>query len=239
MPHSFASFTFWTLITRLGEAQILLPALAGVLAWFVWRLKASPVAATWLACIGLATLLTTVTKVAFLGWGVGYAPLNFTGVSGHAMFAAAVLPVLCATVASTAAPRWRPLAVVGGLALAALIAWSRVKVGAHSPAEAVAGWAVGSAASALALGMAAAPRSHAPKALLVGLAVWMVVTPASAPRSRTHDWVTQLSLALSGRDQPYTRQMLMQRHRLHSVPDALPAPTTRHDAAAAALLNRS
>ena len=44
-----------------------------------------------------AALITTVTKVAFIGYEVGYAPLDYTGISGHAMFAAAVLPVSIAS----------------------------------------------------------------------------------------------------------------------------------------------
>ncbi|MED5620988.1 phosphatase PAP2 family protein [Ideonella sp. BN130291] len=210
----------WLLITRLGEAQILLPALLAVLTWFVLRLGALRVAATWLLCVSVAVGLTTITKVAFLGWGIGYAPWNFTGISGHAMFAAAVLPVLGATLAATAAPASRPLAAVIALALAALIAYSRVQVGAHSPSEALAGWMLGAVASTLAVLLARAPHSHAPKALMLGLVLWLLLTPASAPRSRTHDWVTRLSLALSGHSQPYTRQMMLERYRLEHPPRA-------------------
>jgi len=203
----------WQLVTRLGEAQILLPMLAAVLAWFVARLNALAVARAWVLCIALATLLTTATKIAFIGYGIGYAPWNFTGISGHAMFAAAVLPVLAATVASTATPPRRWFALLTGYLLAALIAWSRVRLGVHSASEATTGWLLGSATSAMALWLADAPHTHAPKAMVVGAVVWLLVTPVGAPPSPTHGWVTRIALALSGHDTPYTREWMLQRHR--------------------------
>jgi len=213
--------SFWHTVTRLGEAQILLPALAVVLVWFALRPQSRPVAAVWLGCIGLAALLTTVTKVAFIGWEVGYAPLDFTGISGHSMFAAAVLPVLAGTAASAASPRIKLLALIASYGFAALIAVSRVTTGAHSVSEAIAGFLIGSIASLLALRLATAPRTQAPKALLAGLLAWMVLTPAGAPPSRTHDWVTHLSVTLSGREQPYTRLMMLRRYRLEQLQQRL------------------
>lgn len=116
----------WRFITRLGEAQLLLPPLALVLAWFRWRLGARPVVLAWTGAIGVAAFITTVTKVAFLGWGVGSAELDFTGISGHAMFAAAVLPVLAAAAVATT-PGAQRVALVGAYALAAAVLRSRVR----------------------------------------------------------------------------------------------------------------
>jgi membrane-associated phospholipid phosphatase len=198
----------WHLITRLGEAQVLLPAFAAVLLWLGLRWGAWAVAARWFACLCLATLVTTVTKVAFIGWGIGYAPLDFTGISGHSMFSSTVLPLLFAAAASTAGPRWRRAAPALGYAAAGLIALSRVIVHAHSPSEAVAGFALGSAASALALRWAQAPHAPLSKALLAAWCAWFLMMPVGAPRSRTHDWVTRLALTLSGHERPYTRAML-------------------------------
>jgi hypothetical protein len=107
----------WTVVTRLGEAQILLPALVSVSAWLAWRVAAPRTAAWWLGLTAVAALVTTATKLAFIGWGLGSAPLDFTGLSGHAMFAAAVLPLL----AFAAFPAWRTPA----LAAAYSLAWPR------------------------------------------------------------------------------------------------------------------
>ena len=51
----------WNLVTRLGEAQILLPAALLTALWFVWRDRSPRLATTWLGGIGVATLITTVS----------------------------------------------------------------------------------------------------------------------------------------------------------------------------------
>jgi membrane-associated phospholipid phosphatase len=202
------AYPVWPVITRLGEAQILLPAALALCAWLGRRAPARPLVAWWLGLLALAVLITTASKVAFLGWGVGSAWLDFTGVSGHAMFAAAIYPLLLGVEAAGRSAAWQRLAFGAGVSLALLVAVSRVMVGAHSVSEVVAGLAVGGAASAWALGQGHLPRLRVPVLLPVALAAWLALTPAHAPPSRTHTWVTRLSLAMSGRTEPYTRSDL-------------------------------
>ncbi|MEF7616908.1 phosphatase [Aquincola sp. MAHUQ-54] len=199
---------FWNTVTRLGEAQLLLPALLAATAWLALRARAPRVALTWLGATGVAAAITTVTKIAFIGWGIGYAPLDFTGISGHAMFAAAILPLLAREAVGAAHPRWHGPAVGIGLALAALVAVSRVEVYAHSPSESWAGFLLGAGASVAALSLVHMPRTSAPKKLILLLGAWLLVAVPGAPASRTHDWVTAISIGLAGRDAPYTRQMM-------------------------------
>lgn len=203
----------WRLLTRLGEAQILLPAMAVALLWLVLVARSARTAAWWLAGTAAAAVLTTATKVAFFGFEVGYAPLDYTGISGHAMFAAAVLPVLAGLMAGGASPRGRRIALAAGYALAALIAYSRLRVGAHSAVEAVAGLLLGSLASALALLAHRLPDMRPPSWLAVGLLLWMLSLPAGAPPSPTHGWVVRLSLAVSDRATPYSRHAMHRDHR--------------------------
>ena len=203
----------WQLVTRLGEAQILLPAMFAAMLWLVLVARAPRTALWWLGATVIAASITTATKVAFFGYEVGYAPLDYTGISGHAMFAAAVLPVLAGIVAAGAGPRWRFGAVAAGYGLAAVVAYSRLPVGAHSAVEALAGLALGSAASALALLAHRLPPTRPPLWLGVGLVLWMLSLPVGAPPSLTHDWVMRLSLAVSDRAQPYSRQAMHRDHR--------------------------
>ena len=213
---------FWYTVTRLGEAQILLPAFfAGAL----WLAFARPAGARgrlargdahahdhparrsawrWIAAIVATTAVTTVSKVAFLGFGVGIAALDFTGFSGHSMYATAILPVLAAVVAG------RGGAVVGVL-LALLITYSRVSLGAHSWSEAIAGLVLGAAAAGWTLAdyLAHPGAVRAPWWLPLLLVAWLAVFPLRAPPSRTHDLVVSISLKLSGRARPYTRFELL------------------------------
>jgi membrane-associated phospholipid phosphatase len=216
MIPAFSHAPFWTVISRFGEAQILLPAMLVMVLWLL-AVRASRLAGVWIACTAAAAALTTVTKVAFLGWGVGYAPLDFTGISGHSMFAAAILPVLMLCLAAPAPRAWQDLALALGGVFALLVGASRVTTGAHSVSEAAIGLALGAAVSAWTVARAPQPAPTgfpaARQALVVALALWLVAGPAAAPPPITHDLVTRLSLTLSGRDRPYTRNGMLRQYR--------------------------
>lgn len=201
---------FWTTVTRLGEAQLLLPTGLALGAWFA-AVGARQGAAVWLGLFSLAFGVTTATKIAFIGWGVGVPRLNFTGVSGHAMHAAAVLPLLLRCLAGARGPNARAVAVTAGLAIAALVALSRVVIGAHSASESVAGFVLGGAAATATLAWARLPSLPLPRWLLGLLLAAQLINPVAAPSLRTHDMVTRLALAVSGHEQPYTRGMLRRR----------------------------
>lgn len=212
-PDAFSAAELWQTLTRLGEAQFLLPALLAATAWLAWRRGARRLAAAWLLSTVLAAALTTASKVAFIGYGLGWAALDFTGFSGHAMFAAAVLPPLMLVLAGGSSPGQQRAAVAAGYALALAVAVSRVMVGAHSWSEVVAGAALGALASGVALGCTGPlPPLRLARWVLPVLLGWTFFGVAAAPPSRTHDWVTRLALAQSGRQQPF------QRHDLHPPP---------------------
>jgi membrane-associated phospholipid phosphatase len=213
---------FWLAVTRLGESQILLPAfLAGAL----WLAFARPAGARgrlaqgaghrhdhparrsairWGAAVFVATAITTASKVAFLGFGIGIAALDFTGFSGHSMYSWAILPVLGAIAAGR---RGVPV----GVALALLITISRVEIGAHSWSEAISGTLLGGAAAGWTLAdyLAHPGAVRAPWWLPLLLAAWLTLLPTHAPPSQTHDLVVSVSLKLSGRHRPYTRFELL------------------------------
>ena len=200
-----ASHEVWHLLTRLGEAEILLPAAAVVVLALLWRGSNRRVVGLWLLLLFAAAAVTTATKVAFIGWGLGWPALDFTGVSGHAMFAAAVIPMLLAALTPARPPRARRLAVACGVALALAVGWSRLEVQAHTVSEVVAGVLLGGAVSATVLAQAHLPQLRLNAWLPLGLVLWLALMLPYAPPSRTHDVVTRLALTLSGRQVPHTR----------------------------------
>lgn len=205
-PQNF--YAFWHLLTRLGEMQILLPAALLALLTLLRRPQARPLARWWLVFLLASAGLTTASKLAFMGWGIGNAALDFTGISGHAMFAAAIYPLLLGTLASHASPVVQRLAIGAGFVLALLIGISRLEVGAHSVSEVIAGLLLGGAASVGAMALACLPRAVIGPVLPLLVAVWIGVMPMHAPPSQTHDLVTQLALRLSGHQTPHTRATL-------------------------------
>jgi membrane-associated phospholipid phosphatase len=202
---------FWHLLTRLGEMQILLPA-ALLACWPVGRKPAfQTMALRWWLALLVGTVLTTATKLAFIGWGVGIVALNFTGISGHAMFAAGVYPVLAAVLASRWPPAAQRIAFALGVALAVGVGISRIEVGAHSWSEVIAGLALGGAVTAATLWRQQLPRNATGPVIQLLIVAWMVLTPVHTPQSRSHYFVTRLSLMLAGHEAPHTRAELLKR----------------------------
>lgn len=204
----------WHWLTRFGESGIVIPMALATALWWWWASpsRRQPLLA-WLMLMGSAAFVTLVTKIAFMGWGLGIVSLDFTGLSGHAMLAAAIYPVLGRTLASPAAipPRW---AIVAGYVLALLISFSRVVIGAHSSSEVVLGYAVGAAASATALALETRQPPPIPRYWVVAmLAGWLALMPVVAAPSGTHGMVQRLAKTLSDRDPLYTRADL---HRLRA-----------------------
>jgi len=202
----------WSTLTRLGEAPILVPFVMLCALALALRPHGRDVAGWWSASFVVAALVTLATKVAFLGWGIGSAALDFTGVSGHAMCAAAVYPTLLSAVTRDRRRRWRVLAIGAGVVLALLIGWSRIVLGAHSASEIVAGLLLGGAAAALTLRFASPLSPRLPALTLIVPCAALLAVPGPVSAQASHGTVVRLSLALSGRTVPYSRaQLLRQR----------------------------
>jgi membrane-associated phospholipid phosphatase len=210
---TMTAFTFWHLLTRLGEAQILLPAALLALIVLLRHAEGRLLAVWWMALLGIATLLTLFSKVAFIGWGWGMASLNFTGVSGHAMVAAAVYPLMLATLAAQARSGLQNMALALGCALALAVGVSRVVVDAHSVSEVIAGLWLGGLASGLAWRQVHMPRARFRPVVAAVVALWLAVMPLHAPASQSHEFVTRLALKLSGHSVAYTRRDMLRSAR--------------------------
>jgi len=199
----------WLLITRLGEALILLPAVVLLALWLVWRGRAVRLAAVWTLGLGVAVGVTVASKIAFMGYALGYAPMDYTGISGHSMLAAAIYPlasmVALHALAGPAAPDWRRTGLSLGIALAVLVGVSRIAIGAHSWVEVLMGLALGAVVSAAALQASRLPTMRSALWVPVILTLWFGLTPVGAPPSDTHGLITQWALQVSGRSVPYTR----------------------------------
>src|SRR3954465_9062402 len=145
-PHVF-SHGAWHVVTRFGEAGILIPCALLLAGWLALATRDWRPVLGWLMPLAAAVALTTASKIAFLGFGLGIASLDFTGFSGHSMFAAAVYPMLAYAVSARLGTAWRIGAVVLAYVFALLVAVSRFWLDAHSVSEIVLGYGLGTAAS--------------------------------------------------------------------------------------------
>lgn len=210
---SIAPHSVWHVVTRLGEIQILIPAALLVALAMLRQSHARVAGVDWLGSLGAAALITTITKVAFIGWELGYAPLDFTGISGHSMFAAAVFPMLLGAMPSaTNLPARKAAFALGGL-LAVVVGVSRLAVGVHSVSEVVTGLVLGGCVSLYCARRQALRLARVNPLIPVVVGVWLVLSPLQTPQIQTHSLVTQLALKLSGRPVPYTRTDMLHRYR--------------------------
>jgi membrane-associated phospholipid phosphatase len=194
----------WYAITSLGGAGMTLPLAFAIAIWlavgYSWRM-----AAGWLVMLGGAIGVVTVTKLAFLGWGVGVRELDFTGVSGHAMLSTAVYPVFLFLLLLPARPAIRLIGVVAGLAAGIAVGLSRVVLSAHSPSEAVTGCLVGALAALLFVRMAWDAEPGRLSVMPVTVSMLVLAVFAHGIHVPTQRWVTDIALKVSGRDRPYIR----------------------------------
>ena len=98
MDFFIANAPYW--ITRFGERGIVVPLAVALTLWMLATSRAVRPLMLWLVPLCLAVGLTGLSKIAFIGWGLGIAAIDFTGLSGHAMFSAAIYPVVAYTLAA-------------------------------------------------------------------------------------------------------------------------------------------
>ncbi|MGA7782737.1 MAG: phosphatase PAP2 family protein [Paraburkholderia sp.] len=219
----------WYLITSLGGAGVTLPLAIAIALWlalgYTWRM-----ALGWLVLLGAAIGVVTVTKLAFLGWGVGVRELDFTGLSGHAALSTAVYPVALFVMLLPARPKVRAVGVALGLATGIAVGLSRVVVEAHSPSEAITGCFVGAVTALMFVRWAwdAEPGRLSATPVTVSLLTLMVAL--HGVRLPTQRWVTHIALKVSGHERPYIRARW--KAGLYDQPNAVPLSRKQNAASA-------
>jgi membrane-associated phospholipid phosphatase len=197
----------WIAVTRLADTVVMLPAAALCLTWLLMS-GATRLALWWCVLLTGGLALVAVTKIAFLGWGIGIPAWDFTGISGHAMRANAIMPVLLYLVFIKSSRRVRQGAVMTGAAFGVLLGVSRFVVNAHSPSEVVTGCLLGAIVSTAFLAMMPAPprpglEIRPAQALpLLLLLLLPIFTAKPAPTER---WLRSVAMTLSGHEKLYSR----------------------------------
>lgn len=197
----------WLVITHLGAASLMLPMFMMVTAE-LWVAGQKSDLLAWLLAMMAGVAIVLASKIAFIGWGWGSASLNFTGISGHTMLASSIFPVWMGWLLAGPTRRFSLHGVMLGLVIGAVVGWSRLILGAHSPSEVIAGWILGMAISLFAYKVM---RGRCPAqgwARLAGILLLFAFSPSLSGYLPTHRWEVGIALALSGHTHPYSRQRL-------------------------------
>ncbi|MDR5739145.1 MULTISPECIES: phosphatase PAP2 family protein [unclassified Caballeronia] len=199
-------FSVWMSITALGGTGVMLPVALAAAAWLAlgyrWKYTVE-----WIALFGIGSSLVALSKIAFIGWGIGIRLMDFTGISGHAYMATSVLPVAMFVALLPARGSIRGTGVLFGLVLGVVVGGSRVVVNAHSVSEVVSGCVLGAAVSLafVCIAWRAEPGKLSPMPVAASLAV-VVVALHGVPVPTQH-WITEIALGLSGHPYPYVRAL--------------------------------
>lgn len=185
----------WQALSAAGALTVTGPLGAAIALGLMTR-RAWPLALCWCALFGVAMALVVATKVAFMGWGVGVASLDFSGISGHAMRAAAVFPVagyLAARVDGV-----RAALAAAGVLLALLVGISRLPLQTHSVSEVAAGCVLGWLVSGAFIWFARTRRDAGLTAAPLALCVLVVLLGAQSAPAPTQLWMRALAQQLAG-----------------------------------------
>lgn len=197
----------WISVTRLADTVVMLPAAALCLLWLLMG-RATRLALWWCVLLSGGLAVVAVTTIAFLGWGIGIPAWDFTGISGHAMRATAIMPVLLYLVFIKFSRRVRQGAVMSGVAFGVLIGVSRLMVNAHSPSEAIAGCLLGAMVSKAFLAMMpgpARPCLEIRPAQALPLLLLLLLPIFTAKPAPTERWLRSVAMTLSGHETLYSR----------------------------------
>lgn len=133
----------WRTLTYFGDSMLLIPTAVIIALILPWKSDNRRTVWYWLLAFGLAGLLVSLSKILFLGFGIGSARFNFTGFSGHSAMSATLWPVMLWLVSGRWPTPLRLLAISVGYLIPLMVGFSRLVIHAHSASEVATGLLLG------------------------------------------------------------------------------------------------
>jgi membrane-associated phospholipid phosphatase len=133
----------WRTLTYFGDSMLLIPTAVIIALVLPWKSDNRRTVWYWLLAFGLAGLLVSISKIMFLGFGIGSARYNFTGFSGHSAMSATLWPVMMWLISGRWPTFWRALTIGIGYLIPLMVGLSRLVIHAHSVSEVLAGLMLG------------------------------------------------------------------------------------------------
>lgn len=202
--------SFWQAFTSLGDSGFLLPVGLLMALWLFLGKGSRTAALHWVLMFGACGLIVMLSKLAFMGWGIGSAKFNFTGFSGHTALSTSVWPVLLWMAVPHMTQRRRLIAAALGWCLAISIGISRLALEVHSNSEVIAGAALGTIVSAGFLWchsrLVSLPRGRQWPLIAMVLLIALLLQGRPAP---TQDALEVIAAKLANRERPYTRHDML------------------------------
>ncbi|AFP84416.1 phosphatase PAP2 family protein [secondary endosymbiont of Ctenarytaina eucalypti] len=201
----------WHWVTFFGDSMLLLPCAGVIMVMLLLKADTRQSCWQWLMLFSLTGATVVVSKLAFMGWGIGSSTYDFTGFSGHSALSASIWPIILWILFRRARPIPRISMVVIGYLLAMIIGLSRVIIQAHSASEILSGLALGYVMSTRFLLMQHAQNAslcsltNSQIAVILILSLLLVVQGKKAP---TQNLLEKIALNVAPVKKVYTRNDL-------------------------------
>ncbi|WP_414057055.1 phosphatase PAP2 family protein [Pantoea dispersa] len=196
----------WRTLTYFGDSMLLIPTAVIIALVLPWKSDNRRTVWYWLLAFGLAGLLVSISKIMFLGFGIGSARYNFTGFSGHSAMSATLWPVMMWLISGRWPTFWRALTIGIGYLIPQMVGLSRLVIHAHSVSEVLAGLMLGFTLSSAFL---LSQRRTALKGFsVVQVAVAFLIPLLLMGHGRvatTQQFLERFSADLAGLEKPFTR----------------------------------
>ncbi|HAT24498.1 MAG: phosphatase PAP2 family protein [Pantoea sp.] len=196
----------WRTLTYFGDSMLLIPTAVIIALILPWKSDNRRTVWYWLLAFGLAGLLVSLSKILFLGFGIGSARFNFTGFSGHSAMSATLWPVMLWLVSGRWPNPLRLLAIGVGYFIPLMVGFSRLVIHAHSASEVATGLLLGFTLSSAFL---LSQRRTALKGFSwpqVGAAFLVPLLLMGHGRiATTQQFLERFSADLAGLEKPFTR----------------------------------
>lgn len=160
----------------------------------------------WMLLFGGVGAVVCVSKLAFMGWGIGSRHWDFTGFSGHSALSASIWPVLLWLLCGRFSSPVRRTAVIVGYLLAAVVGYSRLVIHAHSTSEVITGLALGFIVSStfLILQRGTQPPRLSYRKIAVTLALPLVLIN-SGTAAPTQGLLERIAVTIAPVEKPFVR----------------------------------
>ena len=200
----------WKTLTYFGDSMLLIPTAIIIALVLPWKSSDRHTVWYWIFAFCLAGFVVSVSKVLFLGFGIGSARFNFTGFSGHSAMSATLWPVMLWLVSGRATQPWRRCAIAIGYLIPLMVGLSRLVIHAHSKSEVVLGLLLGFSISTTFL---LSQRHTQLKGFSLGQMSASLLLPllllGHGRIATTQQFLAHLSADLAGIDKPWTRADLL------------------------------
>ncbi len=198
------------ILTYFGDSMLLIPTAVIMAILITWKNSDRRAVWYWALAFCAAGAIVSLSKIAFLGYGIGSARFNFTGFSGHSAMSATLWPVMLWLLSGRLKPTWRTCAVVVGYLIPLMVGASRLVLNYHSTSEVVAGLMLGFTLSTAFLVSQRRSELQGFSATQLCIAMLLPLLLMSHGRlATTQQFLQRFSVQLSGIDHAWTRAELL------------------------------